>query len=118
MNELSIMSLPALLSLVTSVLVPGVSSLLGRSANSAGVWTPVLAAVSGFGAEWAANDSFSWRSGLVLSLIGYVLAAVAHSKIWADTPLEQWLLQLGATPGASSHVPARRAAKRMAPQRA
>jgi len=97
-------NLATVLSLLTSLVIPGVSALLagGKVPNNvAGFLTPLLSIASGFCAAWA-NDvhGYDWRAGLVTGLLNYGIAVASHFGMWRGTGIEARLLALFNRPAA------------------
>jgi hypothetical protein len=90
-------STAAVVSLLTATLIPFLSALVTRVPSFlTGVVTAVLAIVSGFLAEWAANpDHFDWKAALGTALAAWAIAALTHSKVLKGTAVEAELQARG-----------------------
>jgi hypothetical protein len=85
-----------ILSLITSIAIPGVSALLAKHAAMAGVLSPILATASGFLSEWAAAPGhYDWKAGALTAVISYGVAVAAHYGLWKGTTYESSLLKVG-----------------------
>jgi hypothetical protein len=90
-----------ILALMTSVIIPHASSLLSNNrlipAWAGGYVTLVLAAVSGFCSEWAAQPNhYNWKQGALTALGSFLLAALSRIVVHQNTPPEADLLDVGA----------------------
>lgn len=93
-----------LISLLTSTLIPAVSSLVSRQhwpTEITALITVILAAVSGFAAQAASAGDFHLNTALLYSLLTYVIAAVARSQFWRGTTTDAKLLAVGSKKAAA-----------------
>ena len=94
-----VMNTATLLTLLTAVVIPAVSALLAKGkvpANVAGLITPMLAAASGFLAEWAQQPNhYDWRQGAINAVMAYVVAVLSHYGLWKGTAAQDALLRVG-----------------------
>lgn len=77
-----------IISLIVSVIIPLLSSLLGRAhwpSEVLGILTLVLATVNGFFTEWQASDRFDWRHALLLAVGSFVVAVLSRYGLWKGT---------------------------------
>ena len=92
-------SIGLILSLLTSIVIPGLSSLLNVGKlppNVSALITLLLAAVNGFLTQWAtASGPFNWRAAALTELASYVVAALARIQLWAGTKTDAKLLAIG-----------------------
>lgn len=99
------------LAVLSGLIIPGVSALLAKGkipANVAGFLTLVLAAVSGFVAEWATSSNatqYDWKTAAGVSLFSLLVAIGAHYGFWKGTEVQAHLLAIGNGP-AVNHEPA------------
>ena len=88
-----------ILSLLLSIVIPGVASLLNVGRLSPAVSGPItllLAALNGFLTEWAAAPNhFAWQPAALTALASYVIAALARHQLWAGTRTDAHLLAIG-----------------------
>ena len=95
-------SIGLVLSLLTSIVIPGLSSLLNVGKlppNVSALITLALAAVNGFLTEWATSSGpFNWRAAALTALASYVVAALARVQLWAGTRTDAKLLAIGKPP--------------------
>lgn len=87
--------------LVTSLLIPLVSSFLTRahwSAQATGIITMLLAAIGGFATEWSNSPNlnhYDWKTAAGTALFSFVVAVAAHYGVWAGGPAESRLRAFG-----------------------
>lgn len=86
-----------ILSVVTAYVIPLLSALVTKAPSAVtGLCTTLLAAISGFLAEWAASpNNFDWKTAAGTALAAWLVAVVAHSKTWAGSAVEQRLHSVG-----------------------
>jgi peptidoglycan/LPS O-acetylase OafA/YrhL len=91
--------LPLVVLLLVSLVVPLVSALATKRPGLAtGLLTLLLATVVGFLTEWAdGGDQYDWRRGLYNAALSFLLAALAHSKIYKGSQIEKDLHAVGST---------------------
>jgi uncharacterized membrane protein YqaE (UPF0057 family) len=91
-----------IISLVVSVVIPGVSSLLAKQhwpGELIGLLTLALATANGFFTEWAKSpNDYDWKNALLLAVFSYALAVFGRVGIFKDTKLDEKLLAVGSKP--------------------
>jgi len=85
-----------IISLIVSVLIPLLSSLLGRAhwpSEVLGILTLVLATANGFFTEWSqTTGGFDWKHALLLSVGSFILAVLSRYGLWKDTRTDAKIL--------------------------
>lgn len=88
------------LSVLTAYGIPLLSALATKAPSAVtGIVTTLVAALSGFLAEWAANpDHYDWKAGAATALAAWIVATRAHDKTWAGSDIERALHSVGTKP--------------------
>ena len=98
---------PALVAgFVVSVIIPAVSSLVGRQhwrhlGFRLGLITLALSTLDGFFSQWAATPDgtpFAWRAALGAAATSYLIAVLARLNLWKGTTVDAALLAVGSKP--------------------
>ena len=88
------------LSMLTSVVIPLITSFLGRQHWGAwlGFITLAIATLNGFLTEWAQSSDrnhYDWKHALLIALGSYLFAVMGRLNIWKGTEIDRKALAVG-----------------------